>query len=40
MNNRLSLRGKGTFFAILVFGLLLLLVGAMFQVRMGELLGA
>ena len=40
MNNRLSLMGKGTFFAILVFGLLLLFVGAMFQGRMGELLGA
>ena len=40
MNNRLSLMGKGTFFAILVFALLLLLVGAMFQGRMGELLGA
>ena len=35
-----SLMQKGTLLAILVFGLLLLFVGAMFQGRMGELLTA
>ncbi len=40
MSSRLSLMGKGTLLAMLAFGLLLLVVGTMFQVRMGELLTA
>ncbi len=40
MNNRFSMISKGTLLAILFFGLLLLLVGALFQMRIGELLSA
>nr|MCR5347324.1 response regulator [Fretibacterium sp.] len=40
MNKRMSLMGKGTLFAMLAFVLLLFLVGAMFQIRVGELLTA
>ncbi len=40
MSNRFSQMEKGTLYAILVFGMLLLLVGAMFQGRVGELLAA
>ncbi len=40
MSNRLARMGKGTFFAILVFGLLLLFVGMLFRGRMGDLLTA
>ena len=40
MSKRLSQMGKGTFLAMLAFGLLLLLVGAMFRERVDELLTA
>ncbi|MBQ7514887.1 MAG: hypothetical protein IJS96_01280, partial [Schwartzia sp.] len=40
MSNRFSQMGKGNLLAILVFGLLLLLVGALFQRRVDELLTA